>query len=85
MNDNQDNRYCDRFNMTPQEFQNYKESKLGRLVIYIIAMIAVSIFVEKWCGYICFTFLLLLSYYNDYKCEQQWLKDGSVTKEDLGL
>lgn len=84
MNDNE--RYCDRFNMSPQEFQNYKESKIGRLVIYIIAMIAVSIFTERWSGYICFTFLLLLlSYYNDYKCEKQWLSDGSVTTEDLRL
>ncbi len=80
-----ENRYCDRFSMSPQEFQNYKDSKWGRLVIYIIAMIAVSIFVERWCGYVCFTFLLLLSYYNDYKCERQWIVDGSVTKEDLGL
>jgi uncharacterized membrane protein len=69
--------------MTPQEFQNYKESKLGRLGIYIIAMIAVSIFVEKWSGYLAFTFILLLSYYNDYKCESQWIKDGSVRIEDL--
>jgi hypothetical protein len=71
--------------MSPQEFQNYKESKLGRLVIYIIAMIAVSIFVERWNGYICFTFFLLVSYYNDYKCEEQWLQDGSVKKEELKL
>jgi hypothetical protein len=71
--------------MTPQEFQNYKESKIGRLVIYIIAMIAVSIFVEKWSGYLAFTFILLFSYYNDYKCEEQWLLDGSITKEDLAL
>lgn len=78
-------RYCDKFSMSPQEFQNYKESKVGRFIIYIIAMIAVSIFVEKWSGYLAFTFILLFSYYNDYKCEQQWLQDGSVTKEDLGL
>jgi hypothetical protein len=71
--------------MSPQEFQNYKESKVVRLVIYILAMIAVSIFVERWNGYICFTFLLLLSYYNDYKCEQQWIKDENVRREDLKL
>jgi hypothetical protein len=48
-------------------------------------MIAVSIFREKWSGYLCFTFLLLLSYYDDYRCEQQWIKDGAVTKDDIGI
>ncbi len=39
---NEDKRYCDRFSMSAQEFQNYKDSKKSRVFIYIIAMLGVS-------------------------------------------
>lgn len=83
MQNNNNGRYCDRFNMTPQQFQNYKDNKTVRVVIYIIAMIGVTIFQDRIWGYVAFTFFLVSAIYNDYKKEEQWMKDGSMKPSDL--
>jgi hypothetical protein len=78
-----ENRFCPPLEMTPQQFQEYKSSKVTRIFLYIIAMIVVSIFKEKWTAYTVFTIWLLGSYWYNAKCEEQWVKDGSVREEDL--
>jgi len=80
---NNNRRYCDKFNMTPQEFQSYKSWKITRVFLYIVAMLISTIFKDRWVGYIWLTGLLILSYGHDYKCEQQWIKDGAIKEEDL--
>lgn len=80
---NDKERYCERFNMTAQEFQDYKDSKKTRIIWYIFGMFIVTLFNDRIIGYIILTFLLFYSYYHNAKCEEQWIKDGSVRKEDL--
>lgn len=82
-NSNNENRYCEPFNMTPREFQDYKASKFTRLIIYVVAMVISSLFYERWTGYIIFTIMLIWSYIHDAKCEAQWKKDGIMRDEDL--
>lgn len=83
MENKDEKRYCEPFNMTPQEFSDYKASKFTRLILYAIAMIISSLFYERWSGYIIFTVLLIWSYVHDAKREEQWKKDGSMRDEDL--
>lgn len=83
MDNKNENRYCEPFNMTPQEFYDYKAGKFTRLIPYAIAMIISTLFYEKWTGYIMFTAMLIWSYVHDAKCEAQWKKDGSMRDEDL--
>ncbi len=40
---NEEKRYCAPLQMSPQEFQNYKSSKITRIFLYIIAMMVSSI------------------------------------------
>lgn len=80
---NNEKRYCDRFNMTANQLYDYKLSKKTRIVWYVIAMIAFTIFKDRITAYVCLTFLLCSSYYHNYKCEEQWIKDGSARLEDF--
>jgi len=80
---NEEIRYCDRFNMSAQEFQDYKSSKYTRIFLYLLVMVFVTIFNDRWTGYIFLTGWLLISYWHNAKQEQQWIKDGSMRREDL--
>jgi hypothetical protein len=80
---NEENRFCEPFSMTPQEFDGYKRSKSTRIAWYILAMIFVSIFNERMFGYVYLTFLLIFSYWYDSMKEKQWKKDGSMRDEDM--
>lgn len=76
-------RYCEPFNTTPQEYEDYKASKYTRLIWYVIAMVLSSLFNDRWAGYIVFTLLLIISYIDDYQKEKQWKKDGSMTDDNM--
>ena len=81
MNNNE--RYCDRFNMSASEFQSYKSSKKTRIFLYLVCMFVVTFFYARVLGYVVITFWLISSYVHDAKREEQWIKDGSVRPEDL--
>lgn len=81
MNDKE--RYCDYFNMSAQEFHDYKRSKVTRIFWYILGMLFMAIFNGAFVGWVFLTVLLIWSYYNDAKKEEQWIKDGAITEEQL--
>ncbi|WP_066713152.1 hypothetical protein [Clostridium sp. Marseille-P299] len=83
MNDDNNKRYCGRFNMSAREFQNYKEWKKIRVILYIVAMIGSSIFIDRISLWFILTIYLMFKIGHEHKCEEQWIKDGSITKEDL--
>jgi hypothetical protein len=80
---NNNERYCEPFNMTPQEFRNYKDSKQTRLIWYVVGMAVVTIFNDRMYFYVLFTLILIGSYYRNAKCEEQWIKDGSLKRNDM--
>ena len=85
MNDNNynDTRYCDYFNMNYIGFQEYKRWKRTRFILYIMAMLLFSIFIDRYTAWTLLTLFYWLAVRHDKKCEEQWIKDGSITKEDL--
>ncbi len=77
---NNNQRYCEPFNMTPKQFQEYQESKKTRLLWYIFWMVLASVFVDRIVLYIIITGWLIGSYRKNMKCEEQWIKDGSLKR-----
>lgn len=83
MGEEENQRYCERFNMTRNEFQDYKEWKKLRVVIYVIAMIGSTILNDRINAWVTFTVIIWLKQKHESKCEAQWIKDGAIKKEDL--
>jgi hypothetical protein len=83
LNNNEEKRCFPRFKMSAQEFREYKQGKITRLVGYVVIMVALSIFTDRIFGWTYLTLLLILTYVIDAKKEKQWIKDGAITKEDL--
>jgi hypothetical protein len=81
--DNNEPRFCDYFDMTPQQFHDYKASKLTRLAWYVVGMVFVTIFNDRLFGYVFLTLLLIASYWYDGMRERQWIKDGAIKTKDL--
>lgn len=83
MDNKKNERYCGHFNMTAKEFQEYKDWKKTKVFLYIIGMIVSTILVDRIFVWTMFTLVLIRSINHASRCEEQWIKDGAITEEDL--
>lgn len=81
INNNNEERYCGYFNMSYKQLQEYKDWKKVRFGIYIVSMCIFSIFYDRFLFWMGFTLWFYATTSHDRKCEEQWIKDGAVTKE----
>jgi hypothetical protein len=82
MQNKNNERFCEPFNMTPKQFQAYKDSKQTRWLWYVFWMALGTIFNDRVYIYIIATFWLIGSYWHNAKCEEQWIKDGSLQRRE---
>lgn len=80
---NNNGRYCGYFHMTNKEFQAYMDSKHTKIFWYLGGMFIVSFLSCNVACWILLTIWLIASYYDNYKREEQWVKDGALTWNDL--